>query len=64
MALAELGLVARPFHLPVAEPAGLGRASLELRLDVKRDLEGERAHSLDEQLADGPVDVAADDPLG
>ena len=59
-ALSQLGLVAGPLDLPVAEPVGLIGARLELGLDSQRHLERERAHGLDEQLPERAVDVAAE----
>jgi hypothetical protein len=51
------------FNLSVAQPVGFVGAALDLTLHGERELECHRSNGLDQQLADGFVDLDADDAL-
>src|SRR5581483_4906379 len=62
-ALGQVGFVAGPLDLLAAEPVGFFGSGGELVLDGQCHLQSAGAHALHQQVADGPVEGAADDPL-
>jgi hypothetical protein len=62
-AAGQVGLVARPFHVAVPEVLGLVEARLKLLLHGEGRFQRHGGHGLNEQLADGLVDVLAGEAL-
>ena len=58
-----VGFVLGALDLTVAQAVGLVEALVELLLDGEGQLEGHGGDRLDQQLADGGVDVGADEAL-
>jgi hypothetical protein len=58
-----VGLVLGALHLPMTHAISLVEAGLDLLLNGERQLERHRRHGLDQQLADGHIDLGAEDAL-
>src|SRR5262249_9380319 len=58
-----VGLVLRPLDLATPYAIGLVQARLDLTLHGQRQLERLRRHGVDQQLADGGIDLRAEDAL-
>ena len=56
-ALSEVGFIARPFDLLLAEPVGFVRTRRELLPNGEGDFQCQRRHELHQHLADCPVEV-------
>jgi hypothetical protein len=61
--LGQVGLVLGPLDLTVAPAVGLGQAVGDLLLDGEGQLHGHRRDRLNEQLADGGIEVGAEQAL-
>jgi len=58
-----VGLVLGAFDLPMTQTVGVLDAGLDFVLHGERQLERHRRHGLDQQLADGHIDLGAEDAL-
>jgi hypothetical protein len=58
-----VGLVLCAFDLAVTQAIGLVKSGLDFLLDGEREVEGHRRDRFDDQLADGGIDLGADDAL-
>ena len=58
-----VGLVLRPLDLAVTQAVGFVKTGLDLLLDGEREPERHRRDRFDDQLADGSIDLGADDAL-
>ena len=58
-----LGLVQCPLDLAMSQAIGLLQSCRDLLLHGERQIQGHRRHRLDQQLADGGIDLCAEDAL-
>jgi len=58
-----VGLVLRSLDLAMPHTIGLIEARLDFVLHGERELERPRRHGVDEQLADGGINLGAEDAL-